>query len=125
MLSNRELAHITIRTDNPGLVLVNDAEIVLPETLFRLVKVLAEHEGCCVILSDIAAQVWPGGPARMTRQVDYHVARLNGKLMKGAGLRTRPVVVRRGWGYLLNTTVEWLPPLPTASDNEGEMRNGT
>src|SRR4029079_2911124 len=79
-------------------VTVDDAEIDLTPTEFRLLILLAERSGRVQARSHLLETVWDAAPDIQTRTVDMHVQRLRTKLLR-AGDMIEPV---RGFGYRFN-----------------------
>ena len=79
-------------------VTVDDAEIELTPTEFKLLLLLAERKGRVQARSHLLQSVWDAAPDIQTRTVDMHVQRLRTKL-GGAGDLIETV---RGFGYRLN-----------------------
>ena len=76
-------------------VSVDDAEIILTATEFRLLKLLMERKGRVQSREKLLANVWNYESDIETRTVDTHVRRLREKLGSSAGM----IQTMRGVGY--------------------------
>ena len=85
-------------------VWVNDEEIELTATEFRLLRALAERRGCTLGRTHLLETVWEAAPDIQTRTVDMHVQRLRTKLQPAGSL----IETVRGFGYRMKA--------PTARD---------
>jgi two-component system phosphate regulon response regulator PhoB len=74
---------------------VDEEELLLTVTEFRLLSVLASRAGKVVSRSALLRDVWQASPTMVSRTVDTHVKRLRGKL----GEAGRLVKTVRGVGY--------------------------
>ncbi|MDB4908646.1 MAG: DNA-binding response regulator [Gemmatimonadetes bacterium] len=80
-------------------VLVNDAEVELTATEYKLLLTLAERRGRVQARAHLLETVWEAAPDIQTRTVDMHVQRLRTKLGEAGPL----VETVRGFGYRLRT----------------------
>lgn len=79
-------------------VTVDDAEIDLTPTEFRLLILLAERSGRVQARSHLLETVWDAAPDIQTRTVDMHVQRLRTKLLRAGDM----IETVRGFGYRFN-----------------------
>ena len=79
-------------------VTVDDAEIDLTPTEFRLLLLLAERSGRVQARSHLLETVWDAAPDIQTRTVDMHVQRLRTKLRRAGDM----IETVRGFGYRFN-----------------------
>jgi two-component system phosphate regulon response regulator PhoB len=79
-------------------VTVDDAEVELTPTEFKLLLLLAERKGRVQARSHLLQSVWDAAPDIQTRTVDMHVQRLRAKL----GIAGDLIETVRGFGYRLN-----------------------
>jgi two-component system, OmpR family, phosphate regulon response regulator PhoB len=80
-------------------VLVQDEEIELTATEYRLLLTLAERKGRVQDRGHLLETVWEAAPDIQTRTVDMHVQRLRTKL----GAAGEMIETVRGFGYRLRT----------------------
>ncbi len=76
---------------------VNDAEVELTPTEYRLLLLLAERRGRVQERARLLESVWDAAPDVQTRTVDMHVQRLRAKLGEAGDL----IETVRGFGYRL------------------------
>jgi two-component system phosphate regulon response regulator PhoB len=76
-------------------VTIDDQEIELTPTEFKLLLTLVERRGRVQSRSHLLETVWDAAPDMQTRTVDMHVQRLRGKL----GVAGELVETVRGFGY--------------------------
>lgn len=79
-------------------VAVDEIEIELTPTEFKLLLLLAERKGRVQARSHLLQSVWDAAPDIQTRTVDMHVQRLRAKLGTAGDL----IETVRGFGYRLN-----------------------
>jgi len=79
-------------------VTVDDMEIDLTPTEFRLLILLAERSGRVQARSHLLETVWDAAPDIQTRTVDMHVQRLRTKLLRAGDM----IETVRGFGYRFN-----------------------
>ena len=79
-------------------VMVNEVEVELTPTEFKLLLLLAERKGRVQGRSHLLQSVWDAAPDIQTRTVDMHVQRLRAKL----GIAGDLIETVRGFGYRLN-----------------------
>ncbi|HZI99938.1 MAG TPA: response regulator [Gemmatimonadaceae bacterium] len=79
-------------------VTVDDTEIDLTPTEFRLLLLLAERSGRVQARSHLLETVWDAAPDIQTRTVDMHVQRLRTKLLRAGDM----IETVRGFGYRFN-----------------------
>ncbi len=79
-------------------VTVDDNEIDLTPTEFRLLLLLAERSGRVQARSHLLETVWDAAPDIQTRTVDMHVQRLRTKLQRAGDM----IETVRGFGYRFN-----------------------
>jgi two-component system phosphate regulon response regulator PhoB len=79
-------------------VTVDDNEIDLTPTEFRLLLLLAERSGRVQARSHLLETVWDAAPDIQTRTVDMHVQRLRTKLRRAGDM----IETVRGFGYRFN-----------------------
>lgn len=85
-----------IRIDRTAhLVTVNDEEIELTPTEFKLLLTLAERRGRVQARAHLLETVWEAAPDIQTRTVDMHIQRLRTKLHPAGDL----IETVRGFGY--------------------------
>src|SRR5690242_1571934 len=82
-------------------VTVDDAEVELTSTEFKLLLVLLEREGRVQSRAQLLETVWQAQPDIQTRTVDMHVQRLRQKLGKAGGC----IETVRGSGYRFRAAV--------------------
>ena len=85
-------------------VWVDDKEVELTATEFRLLRALAERRGRTLGRTHLLETVWEAAPDIQTRTVDMHVQRLRTKLQPAGSL----IETVRGFGYRMKA--------PTARD---------
>jgi two-component system phosphate regulon response regulator PhoB len=85
-------------------VWVNEEEVELTATEFRLLRALAERRGRTLGRTHLLETVWEAAPDIQTRTVDMHVQRLRTKLQPAGAL----IETVRGFGYRMKA--------PTARD---------
>ena len=85
-------------------VWVDDTEVELTATEFRLLRALAERRGRTLGRTHLLETVWEAAPDIQTRTVDMHVQRLRTKLQPAGSL----IETVRGFGYRMKA--------PTARD---------
>jgi two-component system phosphate regulon response regulator PhoB len=89
----------SIRIDKGALkVTVDDREVDLTATEFKLLLTLAERRGRVQSRSHLLQTVWEAAPDIQTRTVDMHIQRLRAKLGKAGEL----IETVRGFGYRLS-----------------------
>ena len=76
---------------------VNDAEVELTPTEFRLLVTLADRRGRVQARGHLLETVWEAAPDIQTRTVDMHVQRLRTKLGEAGDM----IETVRGFGYRL------------------------
>jgi len=76
-------------------VTIDDQEIELTPTEFKLLLTLVERRGRVQSRSHLLETVWDAAPDIQTRTVDMHVQRLRGKL----GVAGELIETVRGFGY--------------------------
>ena len=79
-------------------VTVDDAEIDLTPTEFKLLLLLAERSGRVQARAHLLETVWDAAPDIQTRTVDMHVQRLRTKLRRAGDM----IETVRGFGYRFN-----------------------
>jgi two-component system phosphate regulon response regulator PhoB len=79
-------------------VTVDDHEVDLTPTEFRLLLLLAERKGRVQARAHLLQTVWDAAPDIQTRTVDMHVQRLRNKLGAAGSL----IETVRGFGYRIN-----------------------
>ena len=79
-------------------VTVDDHEVDLTPTEFRLLLLLAERKGRVQARAHLLETVWDAAPDIQTRTVDMHVQRLRNKLGAAGAL----IETVRGFGYRIN-----------------------
>jgi two-component system phosphate regulon response regulator PhoB len=82
-------------------VSVNDREVELTATEYKLLLTLVERQGRVQSRAQLLEDVWQTRADIRTRTVDMHVQRLRAKL----GPASRMVQTVRGFGYLIRTPV--------------------
>ena len=82
-------------------VTVDDAELDLTPTEFKLLLLLAERRGRVQSRALLLESVWDASPDIQTRTVDMHVQRLRGKLGPAGDL----IETVRGFGYRLRAAL--------------------
>lgn len=80
-------------------VTVDDQEVDLTPTEFKLLLLLAEKKGRVQARSHLLQTVWDAAPDIQTRTVDMHVQRLRNKLGSAGAL----IETVRGFGYRINS----------------------
>jgi two-component system phosphate regulon response regulator PhoB len=90
-------------------VTVDDVEVELTATEFKLLRLLMERSGRVQARTDLLETVWQAQPDIQTRTVDMHVQRLRTKL----GSAGECIETVRGVGYRFR-----VPPSPPARDRE-------
>ena len=97
--ASRDIIHLgPIRIDRSAhRVTVDDREIDLTATEFKLLLTLAERRGRVQGRSDLLETVWEAAPDIQTRTVDMHIQRLRTKLGPAGDL----IETVRGFGYRL------------------------
>jgi two-component system phosphate regulon response regulator PhoB len=78
-------------------VKVDDVEVELTATEYRLLLILAERRGRVQDRASLLESVWDAAPDIQTRTVDMHVQRLRSKLGSAGDL----IETVRGFGYRL------------------------
>jgi two-component system, OmpR family, phosphate regulon response regulator PhoB len=78
-------------------VSVNDHEVELTPTEYKLLMTLAERRGRVQSRSHLLETVWDAAPDIQTRTVDMHIQRLRTKLHPAGDL----IETKRGFGYTL------------------------
>jgi two-component system phosphate regulon response regulator PhoB len=81
-------------------VTVNDAEVELTPTEFRLLVTLADRRGRVQARGHLLETVWEAAPDIQTRTVDMHVQRLRTKLGEAGDM----IETVRGFGYRLRAS---------------------
>ncbi|MBX3132497.1 MAG: response regulator transcription factor [Gemmatimonadaceae bacterium] len=80
-------------------VSVNDHEVELTPTEYKLLLTLAERRGRVQSRSHLLETVWDAAPDIQTRTVDMHIQRLRTKLHPAGDL----IETKRGFGYTLKS----------------------
>ena len=81
-------------------VTVNDHEVELTPTEYKLLLILAERRGRLQARAHLLESVWDAAPDIQTRTVDMHIQRLRTKLHPAGDL----IETVRGFGYRLKTS---------------------
>ncbi len=81
-------------------VTVNDHEVELTPTEYKLLLILAERRGRLQARAHLLETVWDAAPDIQTRTVDMHIQRLRTKLHPAGDL----IETVRGFGYRLKTS---------------------
>ena len=81
-------------------VTVNDNEVELTPTEYKLLLILAERRGRLQARAHLLESVWDAAPDIQTRTVDMHIQRLRTKLHPAGDL----IETVRGFGYRLKTS---------------------
>ena len=96
--TNETLQIGAIRIDRSAhRVTVNDLEVELTPTEFKLLLTLAERRGRLQARAHLLETVWDAAPDIQTRTVDMHIQRLRTKLHPAGDL----IETVRGFGYRL------------------------